>query len=240
MSRDFLEAVETIAEFAEALDNEHIKRDPIPRPVDPEEEHGDDEAAEQAEGTLLTIFPERNEGPVYRVVGFPDDRYFEIQSSFNLVGRIAQELDDETATEILAEFGGNYEEEYLRSFGEDLDDADIKCIAAALGWLDSLNDEKIDQLIYDLSEIFVSAPVKYRINATESGQGISGFQTRERIFPYESEFSISQFNQAVERVRLPAHLGRLYLDTTFRLNTNDANEEAERQLARDLIGSETG
>jgi len=236
MSEDFCNAIQIVKEYAGDLNTDYIEESEqnYPDTKSEKEENEDHES-----GVSLSVVPEKGEGPIYHVVGFPQDRFFKIECHYSLVGAIASELTEKTATEILAEYPIDYEEEYLTQFLREPDDEDLQCVAAAIGWLESLDSDQVDQIVYSLSETFASAPIKFRIHTTPSGEGIIGFQTHEKIFPYESDFSIRQFNKSVERVRLPTYLGRLYLKMTFNLGINDARENTNREIGPQTAGDDS-
>lgn len=224
---DFDAALETVREYINDLNPSQIEEVEVEVPTRVPAES--DEEPETVAETRLSIFPERREGPVYHVTAQPGERFFTIESHYNLVAAIADELDEDLATELLAENPIDVEEEELAGIVgiDELDDEDIQKIAASVSWLNGLDRDKVRTIIYGLSEIFATAPVKYRINALLN-TSISGFVTREKIFPYEPEFTIRDFNQSVERVRLPAHLGQLYLKYTFNLGVNEADPNQQK------------
>lgn len=231
MGDDFSDAFNRIENFMKDLNVESVDKEN----VTPEENDQDGVESEEGEsGQLLRVFPENMEGPIYEVVGYPSDRFFNVRCTYSLVGAIAQQLTEDTADDILAEHHVEYEEQYFERFVSEPTDDDLHRVAAAIAWLESLDPDDIDQIVYSLSETFASAPIKNRIHSTPSGEGIIGFYVHQKIFPYEPDFTIRIFDETVEQVRLPAHLGQLYLELTFNLGINDAREETEREFSREV------
>jgi hypothetical protein len=166
-------------------------------------------------------------GPDYVVVATEGERFFWLQSQYNLWEDVANEISEADIDEYVPESIG--ESHAVRTivpgFGE-LDDAAKRRFAAAVEILDSLPLESRRDLILQLTAVFTRAGLKHSVSAVREGSGVTGFTVSHRIFPYEGGFTISGLNDTVERVRMAAHMGELLLKYTFNLPVDLGNTES--------------
>lgn len=174
------------------------------------------EDSESERGRLVKV--DEPVGPDYAVLAKEGQRFFTLQSQYQLWRDVAEEL----TTDDVEQFAPDSIEdthpvrEVVPGFDE-LDEPDQRRCAATVNLLDSLPAAKRRNLILQLTAVFTRAGLKHSVGAVKAGSGVTGFTVFHRIFPYESDFSISRLNETVERVRMAAHMGELLLKYTFNL-----------------------
>lgn len=168
----------------------------------------------QADGNQLTLFrvTERN-GPNYIVLCPPELRFFDVRSRYDLARDIFENISESKALEY---FEGQLDDEVN---SEELRERATEEI------LNGTTKQNKRDIIYQLTEIFTDAAVKYEVKQVEGG-GISSFETRYRLFPYEDDFNISRLNDKIERVRMATQQGRIYLRYAFQLGVDFQEETA--------------
>lgn len=207
-SESFEKATDQVAELLDEFGGEvELYKFDVDAPVDD---------SESKRGRLVKV--DEPVGPDYTVVAREEQRFFTLQSRYQLWDDIAEELTTDDVNRLSSDPVGETHpvREIVPGFGEHDEPTQRRC-AAAVEVLDSLSAANRRDLILQLTAVFTRAGLKHSVGAVESGGGITGFTVFHRIFPYEQEFSISGLNETVERVRMAAHMGELLLKYTFDL-----------------------
>lgn len=221
---DFIDATDRVETYLRSLvGDDHLER----QQLDLEQEGSDEKSEEQTdnsspsddkpqeerdENPILFKLTERN-GPNYIVICFPDLQFFEVRSGYNLAEDIFENISEEKALEYFEE-----------QADEETDSEKLRRRATEALLNGTTNQDKRD-IIYQLTEIFTDAAVKYEVRQMDGG-GISSFETRYKIFPYEDNFGISRLNDKIERVRMATQQGRIYLRYAFQLGVDFQEETA--------------
>lgn len=172
----------------------------------------DDEPEEGDENPTLFEVTERN-GPNYIIICLPDVQFFEVRSAYNLAEDIFENINEEKALE------------YFEEQADEETDSEKLRRRATEELLNGTTKQDKRDIIYQLTEIFTDAAVKYEVRQMDGG-GISSFETRYKIFPYEDNFGISRLNDKIERVRMATQQGRIYLRYAFQLGVDFQEETA--------------
>lgn len=163
----------------------------------------------------------------YFIVGTTEDRYFSIIFPSYIIESIALNLSEDTVDDLL----GEYNEEELTEQFEDLEltqkinEDDIsndfedeglsgKPYLAAKEWLDSLDEELCREIRFHLRDRLSDASVAYTV-FPEKEETIYGFQVERKVFPYEDEFTLGEFNHSVQAVVSIGVNGHNFLGKTF-------------------------
>lgn len=167
-------------------------------------------------------------GPEYTVVATEESRYFRLQSQYELWRDVANVLSQDSIDEYVSDvIEDSHPVRSIVPGFDELEQTEQRRFAASMEILDSIPSESRRNIILQLTEVFTRAGLKHSVGAVREGSGITSFTVFHRIFPYEEEFSISQLNEAVERVRMTAHMAELLLKYTYNLPV-------------DITGSESG
>lgn len=228
----YLAAVDSIETCLKSIaGSDNVKSYVVAPAVENDEDHETDGSSAGGEGTESEVDSEDSEGPAeytnsdqiseddavvlmvteavgpdYVVICPQESKYFIIQSGYNLFGDIYEHVSEEKAREY-------FEEKEVDGGSEDLR------VGATVEILNSISKDEKKDLIYQLTEIFTDAAVKYQVNQIDGG-GISEFDVRYRIFPYADDFTITRLNDVIERVRMATQQGRLYLRYSFQLGVD--------------------
>lgn len=196
----------------------------LPSPETEPESDGDDDSGN---GTLerCVILIDTAAGPEFVLFVSEDQRYVEVQSSYALWQDIAEAISEERAEELAPDtLVNNVPDDHpIRSMlPPDLinNNEGIRGPIAALELLEEASSEVRKEIVYQLSEIFTSAEVKHVVDSPSDTGAPHGFNVYYKIFPYEDDFSIRELNEVIERVRMAAHRGTLFLRYAFNLGVD--------------------
>lgn len=220
---DFIEATERIESCLCSIAGEdHVER----RQIDVEQSGSDKESEKQTDSVPaaeedsqdetdvpLLLEVTESSGPDYVVICIPRTRFFQIRSGYNLFGDLFKNISEKKAQE--------YFEEEL---DEDVGLEELRRRATEEVLNGTTKQDRRD-IIYQLTEIFTDATVKYEVKQIEGG-GICSFETMYKVFPYEDSFNISSLNDKIEQVRMPTQQGRIYLRYAFQLGVDFQEETA--------------
>lgn len=120
----------------------------------------------------------------YQVVGHPGEAFFHVVFPFSVVNQLEGVITEDDALEILdetADAGGDATHRAARTV------------------LDQLDEDERDALVYNLVIVLSSEGAAFTLEYTESGV-VAGFQVFAKVFPYEEQFSLAEFNRTVEAV----------------------------------------
>lgn len=162
------------------------------------------------ESVWLTGHRCHKEDQVYVVGGHPDLRFMPVVYFFSLTNDIGQFLNDEVVDNLITE--------------SDLDvDEDLPPEEEAATYLLSkLDRSEMDSLQNYLQTMITGTTHETQLYTTSSGI-LEGFNIGKRIFPYERDFGISEFNDAVRTVTEGGARGDRLLRRT--ININQLEEE---------------
>lgn len=171
-------------------------------------------------------------GPDYVVRAVEGEAYFDVIADYSLVPDIADFYDSDELKDVsVADLDPNHPLflEISRESAEELEEADEEPIArlyTAVEALDNLEEDIKADIIYQLTDMFTTAPVKYVVTSTrEDGKGgIKGFEVFYRIFPYEDSFRLSDLNETIEQVRMATQRGKIFLKYSFQLDVDFGEE----------------
>lgn len=172
-------------------------------------------------------------GPDYVVRAVEGEAYFDIIADYSLVPDIAEFYDSDELEDIsVADVDSghplflHFSRESLEEMEEEASEEMISRLYTAVEALDNLDEEIKADIIYQLTDIFTTAPVKYVVNSTrEDGRGgIKGFQVFYRVFPYEDAFGLSDLNDVIEQVRMATQRGKIFLKYSFQLDIDFGEE----------------
>lgn len=90
-------------------------------------------------------------------------------------------------------------------------------IEAALDTVNDVSKEDNQEIVFNLVDIFSDVPVKFRVTPT-ARKGLDGIVVRERIFPYEDQFSIMSLDESLVQTRIPANMGQLFFQYVYDIN----------------------
>jgi len=225
------------------------ERDPETQDSQTTPERSPDEESNSVEGdnTELESSPEENGyqphqylirvetpvGPDYVVRAVEEEAYFDIIADYSLLPDIAEFYDSDELDEIsVAGIDSDhplfieFPRESLEEIEEEADEEMIARLYTAVEALDNLDEDIKADIIYQLTDIFTTAPVKYVVKSTqEDGRGgIKGFEVFYRIFPYEDGFSLDDLNDVIEQVRMATQRGKIFLKYSFQLDIDFGEE----------------
>lgn len=169
------------------------------------------------------IIAETSVGPNFTVRAVEGDAYFDVLANFSLVPAVAKFYDDGDYDHVDVEDLPDDHPLFLNFQQEQLEEMDTDIVSRVVEAVEALNnlDEEIKgEIIYQLTEIFTTASVKYVVHSTrkDGKGGIKGFKVFYRIFPYEDDFNLSTLNDVVERVRMATQRGKIFLKYSFQLD----------------------
>lgn len=173
----------------------------------------------------------------YQVVGYPDAEFFHATFPFSVINQLEGIITVEDAREILAE------SDQSASNGDDADgtdpaessspggaarradrtdaapdgaapDDDQLVHSAAVAVLEQVDEEEGDAFQYNLTLVLSSSGAGYRFQQNDSGM-VTGFQVFTKVFPAESDFSLTTFDRAVERVVTTGISGMSFVNLAF-------------------------
>lgn len=195
---------------------------------------------EEGDRTAFIQFEPR-EGPRVYIRGREGDRFFYVRCYYDLVINLATELSESQIEEIRAkETAREYDDEQIvrhmpsgavdTGESEDREEdlkppVDQESVAAALDFVNDVEPDLNDEIVFNLVDIFSRVPARFRVNSADDG-GLIGLIVRKRIFPYEESYSIKELNDAIIGVKAPAHMGILFFQKAFGLNVRRDKEGA--------------
>lgn len=143
----------------------------------------------------------------YGIYGFPDYDYLSIVFEYSLLERLAVSLDSETIENHTGEYVDT--DEIAEVSPENTGDGEIIIgaeqdenppeIRAAKSIVESIDEEINERFIFDLFQQSSYPQVSTEIKRTENGY-FSGFSIRRKIFPDDSGFNLTEFNNSVQSV----------------------------------------
>lgn len=172
-------------------------------------------------------------GPDYVVRAVEGEAYFDIIADYNLVWDIASFYNSDTLDTVsIDELDSDhplfldFPREQLVKMEEEDGSEVVDRLYKAYNALDNLDDDVKADIIYQLTEIFTTSPVKYVVESTrENGKGgTKGFQVFYRIFPYDDKFNLADLNDVVEQVRMATQRGKIFLKYSFQLDIDFGEE----------------
>jgi hypothetical protein len=231
---EFEATVGKIEELVQSIGYPETDRIEIPPP--PELRPDEDEETEKKSETLGEIIAvEANAGPDFAVIAQRNKAYFEIQSTYPLWEDIATVLNPEKATGFVPEnIRDKVPEDHPARAELQLEDLDEDRRLQILGAFEFLRQLELDvrkELVYQLSKIFTRAEVKHVVNSPDETAAPHEFTVKYRIFPYEDTFGPRELNETVEKVRMAAQRGKMYLRYTFNIGV-----DIDRTTASDVEG----
>jgi len=233
---DFAETVDAVEELVQGIGYHKTDRVELPPPPEKQSE-SDTENAEPAESPGEVVVATTDAGPNFAVIARKSEAYFEVQSTYHLWQDIANALSPEKATEIIPEsmLEEVPEEHPARNevVLEEFDDEDQRLqVLGAFELLRGVDIEVRKELVYQLSKIFTRAEVKHIVNSPDEKAAPQEFTVQYKIFPYDDDFGFKDLNETVEKVRMAAQRGTLYLRYAFNLGV-----DIDRNTAGD-VGSD--
>jgi hypothetical protein len=203
-------------------------------PTNDEDNDSGSSASEQGyQPHQYIIRAETSVGPDYVIRAVEELAYFDVIADYSLIPDIADFYEtDDLETIALSDIDSDhpifldYSRESLEKMEEEVGEEPINRLYTAFESLDNLDEKIKADIIYQLTEIFTTAPVKYVVESTqENGQGgIKGFQVFYRIFPYEDRFSLADLNNVIEQVRMATQRGEIFLKYSFQLDIDFGEE----------------
>jgi hypothetical protein len=172
-------------------------------------------------------------GPDYVVRAVEREAYFDVIADYSLVPDIAEFYDSDELQDVsVADLDPDpplfihFPRESPEEMEEAGDEETIARLYTAVEALDNLDEDIKADIIYQLTDIFTTAPVKYVVNSTqEDGRGgIKGFQVFYRIFPYEEAFNLNDLNDVIEQVRMATQRAKIFLRYSFQLDIDFGEE----------------
>jgi len=233
---DFAETVDATEELIQGIGYPETDRLELPPPPE-EQSDKDTENGESAESPGEVVVATTDAGPNFAVIARRSEAYFEVQSTYPLWQDIANALTPEKATEIIPESIREEvpEEHPARNevVFEEFEDEDQRLqVLGAFELLRGVDIEVRKEVLYQLSKIFTRAEVKHVVNSPDEKAAPHEFSVQYKIFPYDDDFGFQELNETVEKVRMAAHRGTLYLRYAFNLGV-----DIDRNTAGD-VGSD--
>lgn len=188
-------------------------------------EEDDEEGITESEQERHLILAESPVGPGFNVIGVEDEQYVTIQSRYPLWQDIAEELSPDRAKELASGISIEELEERHPIHHEIppgfLDEEEIRVpVVAAFELLDNVDTGVRKELVYQLTEIFTRAEVKHVVNSPSESGAPHAFTVSYKLFPYGDGFDLKDVNDAVEKVRMAAHHGTIFLKYAFNLGVD--------------------
>jgi hypothetical protein len=171
------------------------------------------------------ISVETDVGPDFVILVREGDGFCRLQAEYNLWADVASQVSEDQIEKLVdpEEVKEIPEDHVIREFPvnlEELEEQQIKELLAAAAILTEVGQEARQETIYQLTDIFTSAEVKHVIDSTPDSKGLTAFTVYHKIFPQEDDFSLSRLNDAVERIRMSAHRGEIFLRYAFGLGVD--------------------
>jgi len=204
----------------------HIQQLEAPSNDETDAESDDsDESPVEEPPKRFVILVDAAAGPDIVLVATENERFVKVQSSYSLWREIAGAISSERAQELISEevVEEPPEDHPIRSVvhPDHFDEKEqLQKQMAALELLDQVSTEVRKEIVYQLSEIFTNAEVKHVVDSPSETGAPHGFNVFYKIFPYEDDFSIAELNTVIERVRMAAHRGTLFLRYAFNLGVD--------------------
>lgn len=261
---EFLEVTEHVASLVKDIGYEEIHKIELPPPEEAAKsddgQHGEEvqeqgtqsEAqSEQISETEVSrprprlIITLSEVGPDFRILAHPEDRYFELQSEYQLWTEIANRLSESRAQSLVEDVSlGSPDDDHpiygvIREPLEEMSEEERLYKIAAVEFLEEVSNEALSEIIYQLSDIFTRGELKHSVDSTSEGGGVTGFILYHKIFPYEEQFNIADLNNAIERVRMTAHQGELFLRHTFNLGV-DIGQTTAGEVSSENVNAPNG
>jgi len=218
------DTVDDVEELIQAIGYPETNRVELPPPREKQSD-GDSGTSESEESPGEVIVTEVDAGPNFAVIARRSEAYFEVQSTYPLWQDLATALSPKEAEEVVPK---SIQEEVPEDHParsevplDDLDDEDKRL--QVLGAFELLRRVDIDvrkELVYQLSKIFTRAEVKHIVNSPDKEAAPHEFIVQYKIFPYANRFGFKELNETVEKVRMAAHRGTLYLRYAFNLGVD--------------------
>jgi hypothetical protein len=233
MGDSFEDTVDQLAQQIQDIGYKDTHVEQLPTPPEPDAE-ADSHGGDAVERRVILV--NAAAGPDFVLFASEDERYVEVQSSYPLWRDIANAISEERAEELVSDdlIEDIPEEHPIRSIlpPDQIEDAEgLRRPIAALELLERANADVRKEIVYQLSEIFTNAETKHVVDSPSDNGAPHGFNVYYKIFPYEDEFSIRELNEVVERVRMAAHRGTLFLRYAFNLGV-----DISRTTAGDIEG----
>lgn len=221
---EFGETVDATEELVQGLGYPETDRLELP-PAPEEQSNSDADSAESAESPGEVVVAKTDVGPNFAVIARKSEAYFEVQSTYPLWQDLANALSPEKAENIIPKtIQEDVPEEHpaRREVAlEELDDEDQRLqVLGAFELLRGVDIEVRKELVYQLSKIFTRAEVKHIVNSPDEKAAPHEFTVQYKIFPYADGFGFKELNETVEKVRMAAHRGTLYLRYAFNLGVD--------------------
>lgn len=226
MQDSFEDTVDQIAKQIQDIGYTDIHTEQLEAPPEKNtEDDSTDESPDKQPPKRYVILVDAAAGPDLVLLANEDERYVKVQSSFSLWREIAEAISEERAEELVPDelVEDPPEEHPIRSILHPQhfeDSEELRKPIAALELLDQVNTEVRKEIVYQLSEIFTNAEVKHVVDSPSDTGAPHGFNVYYKIFPYEDDFSIAELNRVIERVRMAAHRGTLFLRYAFNLGVD--------------------
>lgn len=178
-------------------------------------------------------------GPDYVVRAVEGQAYFDVIADYNLVPDVAKFYEEDSVENVSIDDLEDEHPLFLEISREALSEVEtqgneemVARIYTAIEALDNLDEDIKGEIIYQLTEIFTTAPVKYVVESTrEDGKGgIKGFEAFYRIFPYNDEFGLQDLNDVIERVRMATQRGKIFLKYSFQLDVDFGEETGGKSI----------
>lgn len=218
------DTVDDVEELVHGIGYPETNRLELPPPPE-EQSDGDSDTSEAVESPGEVIVAETDVGPNFAIIARKGEAYFEVQSSYPLWQDLATALSPEKAREVIPE---SIQEEVPEDHParsevllDDLDDEDQRLqVLGAFEFLRRVDIDVRKELVYQLSKIFTRAEVKHIVNSPDPEAAPHEFIVKYKIFPYADLFGLKELNETVEKVRMAAHRGALYLRYAFNLGVD--------------------
>lgn len=234
---EFEPTVAKVDELVQSIGYPETDRIEIPTPPElrsEEEEEEDTEEIPEPLGEIIAV--EADAGPDFAVIAQRNKPYFEIQSTYPLWEDIATVMSTEKAKEIVPEsIQEEVPDDHPARAEIQLENLDADRRVQILGAFELLRQLELDvrkELVYQLSKIFTKAEVKHVVNSPDETAAPHDFTVKYRIFPYENTFGQRALNETVEKIRMAAQRGKMYLRYTF-----DIGVDLDRTTAGDVGGT---
>jgi len=189
------EQINLIEEYIKKTDGEVLHKDRI-----------SDDKGEQNVDILACLHGESR----YDILGHQSSSYFSIEYRYSLIERIGTQLSDEEITNMVGE---EPQDEFEIELGENTDASEAELIVedsenvedlpprfrAAIKLIESPDRETNQRFIYDLFQELSHPSVSTEIVTSQNGY-FQGFVIRKKIFPQDSGFNLTEFNNSVQSV----------------------------------------
>lgn len=189
--KQILEVIETLKNQVERSGYELVEVEEF------EEEHED----EIRDFHRVVLHSGGHNVAVQGAVGFD---YFTVFYPYYFASAISDSIDENQAQAVFEDTETPEDKDELKS-------------KAAIRLLEQIDSKKMSQLDYELSKQVSSPLTGYEMWRTEEG-AIYGFHIEKKIFPFEEDYSLNQFNEAVQAVISQGMSGRKFLDRVFNID----------------------